>query len=376
MNHETDPNLHPSISETETSAERTEELSIVSMSPETFAALGSTDPKSDEAVSFMEANHLAFNTNIIVLIEGSDQPSVVSTSETDFFTRDRRATAELIAHGVADSAEVEANPMDRTVQSEMGHEALELTAIHVVEGSETDESAEESPVETPEGVTREFIERVSQIETAARNEVNNYNRQAEVTLDSLSRGRQQISPELDSIQYLLNHAMDGSLDFGSAFITIGSQLEHIQGMLTSELSDLHDLAGATERLGVSIDGLKNGELSQQKKAFETTAGDEGGEALQEADGLDQSLRKLSGLLDLTRSVVRNAEEASSTQGTQFNRLLNLVRDDLQPRASYGQLKPDDLDRFVYMIRQTNNEFGDPSNSPVTKINNSIQELRL
>jgi len=90
------------------------------------------------------------------MIEGSDQPSVVSTSETDFFTRDRRATAELIAHGVADSAEVEANPMDRTVQSEMGHEALELTAIHVVEGSETDESAEESPVETPEGVTREF----------------------------------------------------------------------------------------------------------------------------------------------------------------------------------------------------------------------------
>jgi len=80
-------------------------------------------------------------------------------------------------------------------------------------------------------------------------------------------GANKLSPELDSIQYLLNHAMDGSLDFGSAFNTIGSQLENIQGVLASELSDLHDLAGATERLGVSIDRSKKRRTVAAKKSF-------------------------------------------------------------------------------------------------------------
>ncbi len=376
MNHETDPNSHPPISETETSAEWAKELSIVSMSPETFAALGSTDSKSDEAVSFMEANHLEFNTNIIVLIEGSDQPSVVSTSETDFFTRDRRATAELAARGLPDSAETEALHSEPTIQSEIGYEALELVAIHEIEDSETDESAEESTVENHEAIKREFIERVGQIEVASRNEVDNYNRQAEASLNSLFRSRQQISPELDSIQRLLYQAMDSSLDVGRVFNMISSQLDHLRAGIAKESTDLRELAGATERLGVTIDGLKNGELLQQTTAFESVAGNQEREALDQAGGLDQSLRKLSESLDLIRPVILAAEELSSMQAAQFNRLFNLVRDDLQPRASQGRVGPTDFDELVYMIRRTNNEFGDPNNSPLTQINNSIQELRL
>ncbi|MEP7205271.1 MAG: hypothetical protein ABI716_03710, partial [Candidatus Saccharibacteria bacterium] len=109
---------------------------------------------------------------------------------------------------------------------------------------------------------------------------------------------------------------------------------------------------------------------------ETTGGNQEREALDQAGGLDQSLKNLSESLDQTKSILLAAEQVSSSQATQFNRLINLVRDDLQPRANQGRVGPADLDELAYMIRRTSNEFDDPNNSPLTRINNSIQELRL